>query len=134
MKQHAPLNILLVDDDTDDSSFFEKALKKIPIATHLSTVNDGEELMNYLSENSDTLPDVIFLDLNMPRKNGFECLAEIKENEKLKDIFVVMFSISFPQDKEYELYMIKKLLKMGAHYHIIKTHDFEQLQKSVHDA
>ena len=61
-QQNAPLNILLADDDTDDRFFFDKALKEIPIATHLTTVHDGEQLMNYLSENSEHLPDVLFLD------------------------------------------------------------------------
>ena len=50
-QQHAPLNILLADDDIDDISFFENALKELLVATHLTTVNDGEQLMNYLSEN-----------------------------------------------------------------------------------
>src|ERR1035437_760874 len=102
-QQHAPLSVLLTDDDADDCSFFDKALKEIPIVTHLTTVNDGEQLMKYLSENSEHLPDVLFLDINMPRKNGFECLHDIKENEKLKDLFVVMFTISYPHNLEFEM-------------------------------
>src|SRR5450759_3766148 len=93
------LNILLADDDTDDCFFFDKALRETPIATHLTIVHDGEQLMDYLSKNSEHLPDVLFLDLSMPRKTGFECLSEIKENKKLKDLPVVMFSTSFPQDR-----------------------------------
>src|ERR1035437_7875258 len=130
-KRNTPLNILLADDDKDDCIFFDTALKKLPVSTHLTTVYDGEELMSYLSENSNKLPDVIFLDLSMPRKNGFECLNEIKENNKLKDIFVVMFSISHPQNKNYEQDMINMLLKMGACHHIIKTHDLKQLKKAI---
>ena len=133
MKHHAPLNILLADDDKNDCIFFDTALKELLIPTHLSTVHDGEQLMSYLSENSHKLPDVIFLDLCMPRKNGFECLKEIKENKKLKDLFVVMFLLSYPQDKNYEQTVIEMLLNMGARHHIIKTGDLVQLKSAIHD-
>ncbi len=126
-KQHIPLNILLAEDDTDDRFFFDKALKEIPIATHLTTFQDGEELMNYLSENSDQLPDILFLDLSMPRKTGFECLTEIKENDKLKNIPVVMFSTSYARDNNYEQNMIDMLYKIGAENYIRKPSDFNQL-------
>ena len=126
------LNILLAEDDKDDRDFFDKALKEIPIPTHLTTVYDGEQLMNYLYENSEHLPNVLFLDLNMPRKNGFECLCEIKENEKLKDILVVMFSTSYPRDIMYEVDMIGKLLKIGAHDFIRKSNNLAQLKQLIH--
>jgi CheY-like chemotaxis protein len=64
-KQNTPLNILLADDDKDDRFFFEKALQEVAIPTLLTTVNDGQELMDYLFKNSDHLPDVLFLDINM---------------------------------------------------------------------
>ena len=69
------MNILLADDDIDDRNFFKDALKALPLTTSLSTVNDGDELMNYLLANTEQLPHVLFLDINMPAKNGFE-LAE----------------------------------------------------------
>jgi CheY-like chemotaxis protein len=126
------LNILLADDDTDDCSFFDKALKEIPIATDLITVHDGEQLMNYLYRNSGNLPDALFLDLSMPRKNGFECLSEIKESPQLTDLPVVVFSTSFPQDPNYEENMISLLLKIGAHDYIRKSGDLTQLRKTIH--
>ena len=128
------LIILLADDDIDDCFIFKKALEELPLSTNLSTVYDGEELMDYLSENSEHLPDVLFLDLNMPRKTGFECLAEIKENEKLKDIPVVMFSTSYPRDKNYELDMIDRLSKIGAYHYIRKPGDFAKLKQAIHQA
>jgi CheY-like chemotaxis protein len=128
-----PLNILLADDDTDDCSFFEKALSDIPIATKLTIVRDGEMLMSYLSINSECLPDVLYLDLSMPRKNGFECLTEIKESDKLKDLIVVVFSTSFPRDMNYEDNMIRLLLKIGAFDYIRKSGDLEQLKKVIHN-
>jgi CheY-like chemotaxis protein len=130
----APLNILLADDDKDDRLLFDKALKAMPFPTHLITVHDGEQLMNYLSENSDHLPDVLFLDINMPRKNGFECLSEIKENKKLKDIPIVMFSTSYPRDINYEQEIINRLLKIGAYDYIRKPDDFSRLKQAIRAA
>ncbi len=130
-EQQSPLTILLADDDADDRSFFEKALGKIPIATRLITLNDGEQLMDYLSVNTEQLPDVLFLDLSMPRKSGFECLTEIKDNINLKDIPVVMFSTSYTQDFNYELSMINVLYKLGAQDYIRKPSDIAQLKQLI---
>src|ERR1035437_3509973 len=133
-QQHAPLNILLADDDKDDSSFFEKALKEVAISTNLTTAKDGEHLMKYLADNSEQLPNFLFLDLNMPRKNGFECIVEIRENEKLKDLSVVIFSTSYPQDKHYELGMIGNLFNLGARVYLRKPTDYNQLKQLIDHA
>jgi CheY-like chemotaxis protein len=130
-KQQKPLNILLADDDADDRSFFEKALGQIPIASHLVTVNDGEQLMDHLIANEEQLPEVLFLDLSMPRKSGFECLTEIKDNIKLKDIPVVMFSTSYTQDFNYELSMINVLYKLGAQDYIRKPGNIAHLKELI---
>lgn len=132
--QKAPLNILLADDDKDDRFFFEKALTEIPIPTIIKTVEDGEQLMKYLNNNTDTLPDVLFLDLSMPRKTGFECLTEIKESNSLKNFPVIMFSTSFPRDKSYEKDMIHMLFNIGAHDYISKPAGFEQLKNVIHQS
>lgn len=129
----APFNILLADDDIDDRFFFSKALKEIPLLTNLTVVHDGEELMNYLEKNTENLPDILFLDLSMPRKTGFECLYEIKDNEKLKDMPVVMFSTSFPSDNTYEQGMIETLKKIGAQDYIRKPGDFTLLKELIHN-
>src|ERR1035437_3557922 len=129
-----PLNILFADDDADDRFFFDKALKELPIPTHFTTVNDGVQLMNYLSENSENLPDVLFLDLSMPNKNGLECLVEIRQNEKLKDLTVIMFSTSYPRDIKYENVMINMLGEIGAQDYIRKPGDFVQLKSVIHQA
>jgi CheY-like chemotaxis protein len=122
------LNILLADDDEDDRYFFDKALKELPISSNLTILPDGEKLMNYLSGNSGHLPDVLFLDINMPRKNGIECLSEIKHSKKLKDIPVVMFSTSNSWDT------ISQLFKSGAHVYIHKPGDFTQLKEVIYHA
>ena len=122
------INILLADDDMDDCMFFKDALEEIQLATQFTAVHDGEQLMHYLNEKTDELPHVLFLDLNMPRKNGFACLEEIKSNEKLQSIPVIILSTSFHDDMANELY------KNGAHFYICKPSDFSQLKKLIHKA
>jgi CheY-like chemotaxis protein len=122
------LNILLADDDLDDRQFFCLALEALTIPTKLTTVENGENLMAYLSENISQLPDVIFLDINMPRKNGIECLSEIKQNEKLKDLPVIMFSTSKSIDK------IGLVFKKGADVYIHKPSEFSQLKQVIFHA
>lgn len=124
------LNILLADDDLDDCNLFKHALEELSLSAQLTTVHDGEQLMNYLSENSSLhrKVDVIFLDINMPRKNGLECLAEIKRNPTLKDIPVVMFSTSNSWDT------INMLFKSGSNVYIHKPSDFAQLKQVIHHA
>ena len=127
----SPLNILLADDDMDDRIFFEKALKEIPLATTLSTVHNGEQLMEYLAVHDNPLPDLLFLDLSMPRKTGFECLAEIKENEKLKALTVIMFTTSFTRGFDLEDNLKTTLSRMGAYDYIRKPSDFNELKQII---
>ena len=119
------LNVLLADDDMDDCSFFKKALTELPLPTQLTTVHDGEELMQMLNKETIQLPHVIFLDINMPRKNGFECLAEIKQNDRLKDVPVIMFSTTNSRDA------MSALFKTGADVYIRKPGNFEQLKELI---
>jgi CheY-like chemotaxis protein len=110
--------ILLADDDKDDRFFFKKAISQLSEIPELEVVTDGEELMNYLKSSHADLPDVIFLDLNMPRKNGVECLTEIKQHEELKDIPVVIYSTSGYDSVAESLY------HKGAHYYLQKCDYF----------
>jgi len=122
----SPIRLLLADDDLDDSTFFRDALADLPVMAHLETVYDGVELMHYLSKNS--LPDLLFLDLNMPRKNGFECLAEIKSEDGLKELPVIIFSTSFNPE------VVDSLYDGGAHFYIRKPGDFSKLRAIIHKA
>jgi CheY-like chemotaxis protein len=121
-----PIHILLADDDSDDCFLFGEALGELPLATRLSVVNDGEQLMQFLTNKTADLPLVIFLDLNMPRKNGMECLLEIKKNKTIKHIPVIMYSTSAQPD------LINMFYKNGAHYYIRKPAEFPQLKKVIH--
>jgi len=120
------LNILLADDDIDDCIFFKQAVEELLLPVNFTAVHDGEQLMQQLTNETNKLPHVLFLDLNMPRKNGFECLSEIKLNEKLKQLPVIMFSTSFEQGVVNQLYL------NGAQYFIRKPSEFTQFKKIIH--
>jgi CheY-like chemotaxis protein len=121
-----PLSILLADDDTDDCIFFKEAVEELQLPTKLSSLHDGEQLMQHLNNETNKLPDVLFLDLNMPRKNGFECLSEIKLDQRLKQLPVIIFSTSFEQE------VVNLLYKNGAQYFIRKPSEFSQFKKIIH--
>ena len=120
--------LLLADDDIDDVAFFREALEELPFTSRLAAVNDGVELMQFLNTELMELPDMLFLDLNMPRKNGYECLAEIKSDDKLKRLPVVIISTSFEHDVAQLLY------KNGADFYLCKPADFTLLKQFIHKA
>ncbi len=88
------INVVLADDDKDDQEIFQDALTEADIPVALSTVDNGQELMDHLKDPTEPNPDIIFLDINMPVKNGKEVLAEIKGDETIKEIPIVMLSTS----------------------------------------
>jgi CheY-like chemotaxis protein len=122
---NAPLNVLLADDDIDDCIFFKEAVEELVIPTTFRIVHEGEQLMQLLTNEATELPDVLFLDLNMPRKNGFECLSEIKGNKKLSQLPVIIFSTSLEQE------VVNQLYKNGAQYFIRKPAEFSQFKKII---
>ena len=120
-------DIYMADDDIDDCLFFKEALENLSASIHLTVVKDGEDLMELLHK-SEKLPQLLFLDLNMPRKNGFTCLSEIKESNRLKDISVVILSTSYMPAIANQLY------KNGAQYFIQKPADFLLLKSLIYQA
>ncbi|MBC7868181.1 MAG: response regulator [Gloeobacteraceae cyanobacterium ES-bin-316] len=121
-------HIILADDDLDDCLLFEDALDEYPLAMRLSIFHHGEQLMQQLGNKTEPLPDLLFLDLNMPRKTGFECLAEIKQDERLKQLPVIILSTSFQKD------VVNLLYSNGAQYFIRKPNEFSQLREVIHQA
>ena len=94
-------NLLLADDDTDDCIFFKEVLEELGVDTTLTVVNDGVELMRLLSKKTDSLPDVLFLDLNMPVKDGFgflEDFASMDEAVRRRSKVIVLSSSISPDD------------------------------------
>jgi len=87
------MHVLLADDDEDDRIFFREALDEIPLSTSLNSVKDGDELMFFLDQ-AGLIPDLLFLDLNMPGRNGKECLQQIRRYHHLKSMPVIIFSTS----------------------------------------
>ncbi len=119
-----PLRIMLADDDSDDRFFFDESIKSASTPAVLNTVDNGEKLIQYLTKNTETLPNALFLDLNMPRKNGAECLLAIKKDEKLQELPVIIYSTSLHEEIADILY------KNGAHYYIKKGNSTD-MQKVV---
>ncbi|MBW8201123.1 response regulator [Flagellimonas abyssi] len=119
------MNIFLADDDEDDRLFFSEALKEIPLSIETSTFADGVCLMENLYSD-EKLPDVIFLDLNMPMMNGFECLSDIRNDEKFKNIPVIIYSTSFLKTE------IERLHRMGAAGYLRKPTSYNQLKTLIY--
>ncbi len=118
-------NIYLADDDEDDRLFFQDALSEVCKEVQLTIAKDGVELMDILYLPPSPLPDVIFLDLNMPAKNGFECLEEIKKSELLKHLPIIIFSTTVQEDA------VNKVYKEGANFYIRKPDNFNHLKKAL---
>lgn len=119
------LHLLLADDDRDDCLFFEEALNDLPVDVSLTTVNDGVSLMDLLSISNSQLPDILFLDLNMPRKSGLDCLLEIRAIKSLRGLKIVIFTTSF------DIQTVNLLYNEGADYFIRKPGDFSALKKVI---
>lgn len=125
MRANPEKSIFLADDDGDDCLLFEDALREIDLHTQLTTAADGIQLMDILKNTVSRLPDVIFLDLNMPCKNGFECLQEIKESPVWRFIPIIIFSTSAQPDT------IDQVYEQGANYYICKPGTFPLLKKAI---
>ena len=118
------LNVLLADDDEDDRWLFEQALVNLKIKTNLLLFQNGKELMDYLKK-TDSNTHIVFLDLNMPIKNGMECLTEMRKDSKLKRIPVAIYSTS-SSEKDIENTFVN-----GANVYINKPNNFEELKKVI---
>lgn len=88
------LYILLTDDDEDDRFLFQEALQCVDPTIHCDTAKNGREALSFLGKLHEKLPDVIFLDINMPQLNGWEFLSLIKQNSALSFIPIIMYSTS----------------------------------------
>lgn len=126
MQQNAMV-ITLADDDEDDRLFFTDAFEELKINTIVNTFNNGRELLNYLNLPETILPNIIFLDLNMPILNGIECLKEIKQNDKFKEIVIAIYSTS-SSDQD-----IEDTFVLGANIYIKKPSNFNNLKKVLSD-
>jgi CheY-like chemotaxis protein len=116
---------LIIDDDADDIDFFCEAIHEIDAGAVCHTARNGEEGLRLLRERPDARPDYIFMDLNMPRMDGKTCLAELKRDNGLKDIPVVIYTTSaHPRDRE-------ETLGLGADHFLTKPTSFKQLCRDI---
>lgn len=120
--------VLLADDDPDDQQFVREVWRKKSLPYELRIVDDGQELLDYLQppglyavESDEPKPGLIFLDINMPRKNGIEALTEIKADPELSHIPVVMLTSTKSGP------FIKQAYQLGASGYLVKPSSFQEL-------
>lgn len=126
------VNILLVEDDQNDILAVRRAFKKNEISNPLFVVENGEEALDFLNNRADFAdaeraprPDLILLDINMPRMNGIEFLAIIRRDERFKTIPVVILTSSKREWDKLESY------KLGVNSYIIKPVDFDKFSDAI---
>ena len=119
------MNIFYADDDSDDREIFCTAIEQIDPAIIVTLSRNGQEAMETLTTQA-LPPKFIFLDVNMPRMNGIECLIQLKSDNRLKNIPVVIYSTTS------DINEINKLLLLGADDFITKVASFEKLTASLH--
>jgi DNA-binding NarL/FixJ family response regulator len=120
--------IYIADDDEDDRSLFTDAILEVDPSVVVKEAGDGMQLMQIIQTLSEPLPDVIFLDINMPKKSGFECLEEIRKNDgAIKEVRVIVLSTSNdPQD-------IERAMELGATFYAVKPSRFDTLKLFLED-
>lgn len=115
--------VLIIDDDPDDREFFCEALGEVDPSIRCLTAENGEDGLALLKSKKDGLPHVIFLDMNMPRLNGKQCLAEIKKIKELCHIPVVIYTTTRQEDDAEELH------ELGAALFLTKPSSFKAIQE-----
>lgn len=113
-----PLKIILAEDDKDDQELFIDALGEAEAASEVTTVENGQELLDNLRDESQPNPDMIFIDISMPVKSGIKVLEEIKSDDELRDIPAVMLSTW-----DHPSY-IEETLNKGADLYVQKPNSF----------
>jgi CheY-like chemotaxis protein len=119
------LDVMMADDDDDDCLFFADALEQVSPSTKLTCVSDGVELMETLRRlsNVGSLPHILFLDLNMPLRNGLDCLTEIRNTNELKQLPVIVFSTSAQKEA------VDIAFERGAKLYLKKPDTFPKLKE-----
>jgi CheY-like chemotaxis protein len=120
------IKLLLADDDEEDRRFFRDAIEELGLDVELKTVTNGEELLSCLNQPDAPLPNLIFLDLNMPIKGGIETLKEIRKNTLWRYLSIAIYSTS-RSEKDMEDCLIN-----GANIYINKPSDFNVLKAALY--
>lgn len=117
--------VLLIDDDIDDGGLFREALEEVDASTHLDFFDDGKAALLALANGHVLLPEVIFLDINMPSINGWDCLHEIKKINSLANTPVIIYTTSSTSHEKV------KANNLGAAGLITKPDDYNQLKDII---
>lgn len=117
------LKVVLVDDDADDRTLFEEVFSELKINSSLNLFQNGLEAMDYFNEPQTDVPDLIFLDLNMPIMGGIETLEHLRRSAKYKSVPIAIYSTSSSERD------IEDTLVRGANIYITKPSDYKKLQK-----
>lgn len=115
------MSFLIVDDDADDRMLFIEAVREIDMSIECKIARNGEQALKLLSNIEYPLPDFIFLDIRMPRIDGKKCLVEIKKDERLKNIPVIIYTTSKGVEES------KELRDMGAFHFISKPRNADEI-------
>ncbi len=121
MNSDSALRILLIDDDLDDCIFFKDALNETGVSTQLQIATKCTNILEVTGENEDKLPEMIFLDLNMPMVSGHECLAIIRKTSHLKNVPVIIYSTSAIKRE------VEETINAGANLYLQKPSSFQLL-------
>ena len=114
--------VLLADDDKDDRDDFIEAFTSLKMNIELQVVKNGVELMKHLTDPSTNIPHIVFLDLNMPKKSGLECLTEIRKIDRLKNLTIVIYSTSSSEKQMEDTFVngANIYIKKPAHLTVLK--------------
>lgn len=115
--------IYLAEDDQDDSILFQEALLELDASITVKISQDGQQLLENLNKDLLQKPEIIFLDINMPCKNGFECLKEIRSIRDFNAIKIIMFSTSS------SILHMELSYKLGADHYAVKPGSFQELKE-----
>jgi len=130
-RKPAVMTVLIADDDADDRMFLEQAMRQNGYTQAINFVEDGEQLMEYLrqqgryNEQNAPWPNLLILDLNMPRKNGFQALSEIKDDPKLRRLPVVVMTTSSTDEDVIKTY------NLGVNSFVTKPFNFNRLVEMI---
>ena len=131
MSEENHVEVIFIEDSPEDADLTLRSLRKYKLANRLKLIDDGQKAMEYLfgdgeiSESMTNIPKLILLDLKLPKVNGLEILERMKQDERLKDIPVVVLTSS------NENIDIKKAYELGANSYIVKPVDFAKFTEAI---
>ena len=115
-------HVVIADDDDDDVELLNESITHYSPSVQVKVVSDGNELLEYLNS-ALLLPEVVILDLHMPKYNGIECLRTIRAIERFTDIIIVVFSSSsYREDRD-------ECLSLGANYYVTKPAELDRVMQ-----